>query len=198
MGPESTEEREITPISTTTAAEDLVERNSDEKRGTGGRAPECAGPPIDSLVSFSRYLALLVASAQEEHTPSANECERSALAELLRASDDGSDRGGSGVVNTHHPGNSNTVHQNQSRAAPAPGPSTPVGSPGSPRPLRYWARRIHRFLLSVRELRTVPYRDLASLEEIMLEARRGGRGGRGRSASPPRALVLGSPPKAPV
>ncbi|CAN0350832.1 unnamed protein product [Ectocarpus sp. 12 AP-2014] len=189
MWPESTEKSKTTPISTTTAAEGLVERNSDEKRGTGGRAPECAGPPMDSLVSFSRYLALLVASAQEEHTPSANECERSALAELLRASDDGSDRGGSGVVNTH---------QNQIRAAPAPGPSTPVGSPGSPRPLRYWARRIHRFLLSVRELRMVPDRELASLEEIMLEARRGGRGGRGRSASPPRALVLDSPPKAPV
>ncbi|CAM9954808.1 unnamed protein product [Ectocarpus sp. 12 AP-2014] len=198
MGPESTEESKITPISTTTAAESLVERNSDEKRGTGGRAPECAGPPMDSLVSFSRYLALLVASAQEEHTPSANECERSALAELLRASDDGSDRGGSGVVNTCHPGNSNIIHQNQSRAAPATGPSTPVGSPESPRPLRYWARRIHRFLLSVRELRMVPDRDLASLEEIMLEARRGGGGGRGRSSSPPRALVLGSPPKPPV
>lgn len=84
MGPKITEESTITPISTT-AAEGLVERNTDEKRGTGGRAPECAGPPMDSLVSFSRYLALLVASAQVEHTPSANGCERSALAELLRA-----------------------------------------------------------------------------------------------------------------
>ncbi|CAM9545029.1 unnamed protein product [Ectocarpus sp. 4 AP-2014] len=199
MGPESTEESNITPISTTTAAAGLVERNSDEKGGTGGRALECAGPPMDSLVGFSRYLALLVASAQEEHTPSANECESSALAELLRASDDGSDRGGSGVVGTHHPSNSNVVDQNQSPAAPAArGPSIPVGLRGSPRPLRYWARRIHRFLLSVRELRTVPDRDLASLEEIMLEARRGGGGGRGRSTSPPRALVLRSPPNAPV
>lgn len=88
MGPERTEST-TTSISTG-AAEGLVERaetlrDANEKGATGGRAPECAGPPMDSLVKFSRFLALLVASAQEERTPSANERERSALAELLRA-----------------------------------------------------------------------------------------------------------------
>ncbi|CAN0246229.1 unnamed protein product, partial [Ectocarpus fasciculatus] len=90
MGPKKTESK-ITPISTAAAEEGLVVeraetmRDANEKGATGGRAPEWAGPPMDSLVRFSRYLALLVASAQEEQTPSANEDERSALAELVRA-----------------------------------------------------------------------------------------------------------------
>lgn len=64
--------------------------------------------------------------------------------------------------------------------------SSPVVSPGSPRPLRYWARRIHRFLLSIRELRTVPERDTESLEKYLFEIRRaeGKRGGRSPSSSP--------------
>ncbi|CAN0016246.1 unnamed protein product [Hapterophycus canaliculatus] len=70
----------------------------------------------------------------------------------------------------------------------AGGDSPPVGSPGSPRPLRYWAVRIHRFLLSVRELKAVPERDADVLEATMYEARRGsgkGGGGGGGARSPP-------------
>eukprot|EP00903_Cladosiphon_okamuranus_P007740 g7499.t1 len=57
-----------------------------------GIAAESSAPSsIDSLARFSRFLSLLVASAQEEQTPFTTERERAALAELLQASDDGSD-----------------------------------------------------------------------------------------------------------
>lgn len=48
-------------------------------------ATESSAPSIDSLVRFSRFLSLLVASTQEEQTPSTTERERAALAELLQA-----------------------------------------------------------------------------------------------------------------
>lgn len=51
-----------------------------------GIATESSAPSsINSLARFSRFLSLLVASAQEEQTPSATERERAALAELLQA-----------------------------------------------------------------------------------------------------------------
>lgn len=48
-------------------------------------ATESPAPSIDSLAGFSRFLSLLVASIQEERTPSTTERERAALAELLQA-----------------------------------------------------------------------------------------------------------------
>ena len=48
-------------------------------------ATKSSAPSIDSLARFSRFLSLLVASAQEEQTPSTTERERAALAELLQA-----------------------------------------------------------------------------------------------------------------
>lgn len=46
---------------------------------------DSSAPSIDSLARFSRFLSLLVASAQEEQTPSTTERERAALTELLQA-----------------------------------------------------------------------------------------------------------------
>lgn len=69
-------------------------------------------------------------------------------------------------------------------APPAPAP-TPAPAPaqaqtaregqGTPsaaaaRPLRYWALRLHRFLLSVRELQSVPERTDSSLEKTLSES----------------------------
>ena len=45
------------------------------------------------------------------------------------------------------------------------GPGTPPAS--AARPLRYWAQRLHLFLLSVRELQSVPERTDSSLEKAL-------------------------------
>lgn len=115
-------------------------------------------------------------------------------------SDDGSDRAEFGFVGTgnEHGGSGRQngdgeADESPQQASPPPSPTrverleaSPVGSPGSPRPLRYWARRIHQFLLSIRELRAVPGRDTDSLEKCLSEIRRaaGIRGGRSPSSSP--------------
>ncbi|CAN0108597.1 unnamed protein product [Scytosiphon promiscuus] len=153
--------------------------------------PEPGSPAVDSLAKFCRFLALLVASVQEEGTSSTTDKERAALAELIRASDDGSERAEFGLGSRaacggdgNNGGDKGDEERKDDSCLAAAGPgSPPVGSPGSPRPLRYWGRRIHRFVLSVRELRAVPERDLAILEAIMSEERRGG-GRRGRPLSP--------------
>ncbi|CAM9614555.1 unnamed protein product [Pylaiella littoralis] len=165
-------------------------------------------PSLDSLVEFSRFLSLLVESAkQEEQMPlsPATEKERAALDELLRARQVGGEKtwGDKSNSNSDDGGEGNKEEDSKILQPPPPPPPAttttttrrlksprPVGSPGSPRPLRYWARRIHQFLLSVRELRAVPERDPNRLEELMSEIRRG-RGGRGKrsSLSPPLGFV---------
>lgn len=111
-------------------------------------------------------------------------CAACTINELNAASDDGSDVGdfGFGLLDPYGSSDNDderTIDEedNESPRSPQQRPSSvstspqrspvPVGSPGSPRPVRYWARRIHRFLLSVRELRAVPDRDPGSLDKIM-------------------------------
>lgn len=210
------------------------EENNAARSAQGKVATDSSAPSINSLARFSRFLSLLVASAQAEQTPSTTERERIALAELLQArrvgrahlmydcnsffretagvlgdsslpclcahhsvnavlsttkpniaSDDGSDVGNFDFGFLDPYGSSTTdeetekdrednerLHPSPPQRRPSPSTSPEpspvlVRSPGSPRPVRYWARRIHRFLLSVRELRAVPDRDLGSLDQIM-------------------------------
>lgn len=63
---------------------------------------------------------------------------------------------------------SQTLAQAQAQAqtqSAREGPGTPPAS--AARPLRYWAQRLHLFLLSVRELQSVPERTDSSLEKAL-------------------------------
>ena len=114
---------------------------------------------------------------------------RSATLIYLSCSYDGSDRPAF-VADSPRRNDDTVSRQEEEMPMPAPvasAPQAPAPTPppaqaqtaregqGTPpaaaaRPLRYWARRLHRFLLSVRELQSVPERTDSSLEKALSES----------------------------
>lgn len=104
---------------------------------------------------------------------------------LTTSSDDGSDRGDHETSPPHLNDNNGQVQETETETGKNM-PTLPRSSspPAAARPLRYWVRRIHLFLLSIRELKAVPNRGDDCLERVMLETSPRRYRGRGRSRSP--------------